>query len=57
MPLLRRRHLTCFYCGTRSSQIWNGKAQQWLCEKCESVNYLDEVNPPALLPVHRLAVC
>lgn len=44
MPALLRPRLTCFYCGSRSAQRRKGQVRQWKCEKCEAVNYLDEVS-------------
>ena len=41
-PLLRRK-LVCFYCGCRSAQKQDGRVRKWECEKCEAVNWLDEV--------------
>lgn len=41
--LLPRRKPVCFYCGCRSAQKLKTPIRQWACEKCEAVNYLDEV--------------
>lgn len=40
---LPRRKPICFYCGCRSANKRDGEVRQWECEKCEAVNYLDEV--------------
>src|SRR5947208_3599249 len=42
MASLLQRNQKCFYCGRRSARSY-GRVQQWECEKCEAVNYLDEV--------------
>ncbi|KZF25754.1 hypothetical protein L228DRAFT_280970 [Xylona heveae TC161] len=51
MVALLKRHLVCFYCGSRSAQKQNGSVSCWQCEKCEAVNYLDNegniMDPPA----------
>jgi hypothetical protein len=41
-PLLRKK-LVCFYCGQASSRRRDGTVREWLCQKCDAVNYLDEV--------------
>lgn len=43
MPRLFRPKLSCFYCGCRSAQIHSSNIRQWQCEKCDAINYLDEV--------------
>ncbi|KAF2461699.1 Ima1 N-terminal domain-containing protein [Lineolata rhizophorae] len=40
--LLRSRRLTCFYCGRRSGQTFDGIVRQWRCGSCGAVNHLDE---------------
>ncbi|KAH6722313.1 Ima1 N-terminal domain-containing protein [Leptodontidium sp. MPI-SDFR-AT-0119] len=37
----RRKHLTCFYCNTRSGIRFDG-IRQWECTYCDAQNYLDE---------------
>ncbi|KAG4437582.1 hypothetical protein IFR05_006921 [Cadophora sp. M221] len=37
----RRKHLTCFYCNTRSDIRFDG-IRQWECTYCDAQNYLDE---------------
>ncbi|KAL2073210.1 hypothetical protein VTL71DRAFT_10534 [Oculimacula yallundae] len=37
----RRKHLTCFYCNTRSGIRYDG-IRQWECTYCDAQNYLDE---------------
>lgn len=50
MSLFQRR-FTCFYCGNATSQRWKRGLQQFECDRCEAVNYLDEKgeirDPPA----------
>lgn len=43
MPLLRRR-AQCFYCNqpSRNTALKPGTRQQWTCDNCQVVNYLDE---------------
>ncbi|KAL9582374.1 MAG: hypothetical protein Q9212_003335 [Teloschistes hypoglaucus] len=51
MPRLLRRKFLCFYCNRRSAQDRRDGVQQWQCEQCDAVNYLDEngeiTDPPA----------
>lgn len=44
MPRLFRQKLSCFYCGSRSAQDYSSDIRKWKCEKCEALNYLDEVS-------------
>lgn len=50
MPRLLQRKFVCFYCNRRSAQDRRAGIQQWQCEQCEAINYLDEVR----LTVHSL---
>lgn len=57
MPRLLARKLVCFYCNRRSAQDRGVEIQQWKCEKCDAVNYLDKVSlsiHPELLTMLRL---
>ncbi|KAL8829543.1 MAG: hypothetical protein Q9170_006120 [Blastenia crenularia] len=51
MSGLLRRKLLCFYCNRRSAQDRKTGIQQWQCEKCDAVNYLDENGEVADPPV------
>jgi len=43
MPrLVRKRYLTCFYCGRRTSTPYDGRVRHFDCPNCEATNYLDE---------------
>jgi Ima1 N-terminal domain len=42
-PLLRKK-LVCFYCSQASSRRQDGTVREWLCKKCDAVNYLDQVS-------------
>ena len=50
MPLLnwKKRTLRCFYCGFKTSTVYDGKIRRFDCPDCEAANYLDEVcsHPP-----------
>ncbi|KAI9375395.1 Ima1 N-terminal domain-containing protein [Aspergillus egyptiacus] len=51
MVSLFSKRLSCFYCGSRSTQPTKGPVRKWQCKRCEAVNYLDEngeiTDPPA----------
>ncbi|KAL2024140.1 hypothetical protein VTK56DRAFT_9920 [Thermocarpiscus australiensis] len=43
MPRLRRnRYLTCFYCGRKTSTLYDGRTRRFECPSCDATNYLDE---------------
>ncbi|KAL2265284.1 hypothetical protein VTJ83DRAFT_6384 [Remersonia thermophila] len=44
MPRLlrRRRYLACFYCGGKTSTLYDGQTRRFNCPFCEATNYLDE---------------
>lgn len=42
MPPLLRPRLVCHYCGERSKSKLTG-SRKFKCERCESINFLDEV--------------
>lgn len=41
--LRRSRFLSCFYCGGRTSTVYDGRVRQFECPSCEATNYLDKV--------------
>jgi hypothetical protein len=45
MPSLlrRRRYLECFYCGGKTSTLYDGVTRRFDCPFCDAPNYLDEV--------------
>ncbi|KIH90772.1 hypothetical protein SPBR_00155 [Sporothrix brasiliensis 5110] len=40
--LRRARYLSCFYCGRRSSNVYDSSVRQFTCSSCDATNYLDE---------------
>ncbi|KAK3387503.1 Ima1 N-terminal domain-containing protein [Podospora didyma] len=53
MPLVnwKRRPLRCFYCGFKTSTVFDGKLRRFDCPSCEAPNYLDESGEIADPPV------
>ena len=43
MPRWSKR-FSCFYCGCRSAKSLPADIRRWDCQKCEAVNWLDEVS-------------
>lgn len=41
--LRRARYLSCFYCGRRTSIVFDGSVHQFTCSSCDATNYLDKV--------------
>jgi hypothetical protein len=41
---LKRRRISCFYCGKASQHQSEGRPQHFECTSCQAVNYLDKVN-------------
>ncbi|GAB7348221.1 hypothetical protein MBLNU459_g6218t1 [Dothideomycetes sp. NU459] len=60
MPLIKKPRLSCFYCGSRSPHLKDGKTRVFDCQSCEATNYLDQngdiTDPPATPTVARPAV-
>lgn len=44
MALLRRNY-TCFYCNQKTDQPRKKGLRSFECNKCQAVNFLDEVYP------------
>lgn len=44
-PAVSQKKLVCFYCNKRSNIRYDGLITQWVCTRCESTNFLDEVSP------------
>ncbi|KAL1898912.1 hypothetical protein Sste5346_003323 [Sporothrix stenoceras] len=40
--LRRARYLSCFYCGRRTSIVFDGSMHQFTCSNCDATNYLDK---------------
>ena len=40
--LHRNRYLTCFYCGRKTSTLYDSRTRRFECPSCDATNYLDE---------------
>ncbi|KXX82278.1 Integral inner nuclear membrane protein ima1 [Madurella mycetomatis] len=49
--LHRNRYLTCFYCGRKTSTVYDGRTRHFECPSCDADNYLDENGDVADPPV------
>ncbi|THX35619.1 hypothetical protein D6C90_09886 [Aureobasidium pullulans] len=51
MPSLLAPRLSCFYCGSRSPHVKDGRTRQFTCTVCDATNHLDSkgeiTDPPA----------
>jgi len=39
----RSRYLSCFYCGRKTTHLYDRKTRHFDCPNCEATNWLDEV--------------